>query len=561
MQDQNEQQAAEAALPGVQVPWPTLLTIAALVFVGFFAVFGTIKMANPGSFSTMDDPYFHARYAALLAEGVPSPPLPYVSTLSWFGGGSLYTGYHQLLALAIRVFGGSDDNARLIVVSKLFNAALSALVLAVYMVVAVRLLARYVPSPRTAISVSALSLLLLLVFFPAFEIRLFFERPFLVGIALLIALVDALLAGSRAGVFFVGLLLTFFYSFSLIAAIPIGVFLAVTWWLARSQLRAAFILVATFVAGYLIGIALLPNPVHYVVNGLYAHLFALLHAATVKTVEAAELAPTAFNGSQWLWLVLVAGIILFLMDSKNIRQDTRAFPLILLSVMSVVFLPITMLFERGVEYFGPFAMLAGTGVSAYLFYRQRPLLRRGWAFFRTAQQRVVLATICLFVLFGMAVQVKALYELSADNTMGTQFAAMYAALRARSVPGDKVFLPVYGDYPSAFFYAPELSYNQGMEPSFTYVADQPRYWVLQHAVATPDRICAQQTCTDVGNISLYEAVHGQYGARFVAFEYEEKDPVGAIGDALVAQFAKDDRFDPFYDRLVDGHRYILYEAK
>jgi hypothetical protein len=67
-----------------------IIGLATFVFILFLGVYVAQKLQFPQTLTTSDDPYFHVRYAALLAEGIESPPLPYMSTMNWWGGGTLY---------------------------------------------------------------------------------------------------------------------------------------------------------------------------------------------------------------------------------------------------------------------------------------------------------------------------------------------------------------------------------------------------------------------------------------------------------------------------------------
>jgi hypothetical protein len=170
---------------------------------------------------------------------------------------------------------------------------------------------------------------------------------------------------------------------------------------------------------------------------------------------------------------------------------------------------------------------------------------------------------------------------------------LYEELRQHASPGDKVVLPVFHTFTTAYFFMPELSYNQGMDPTFSLVASSSAFWLLHHAVMHPDTICPEPTCSDTANaIDIYTVVHNTYGARFIILDYStvhatatdqfpkyvvplldvinhftsegninadnvQMNPYEAFSNQLLG----DERFRVLYDTTVLNHRFLLWEIR
>lgn len=525
-------------------PW-ALLVAAIAVFLFFFGIFSALKLSHPGVFSTPDDPYFHARYAALLSDGVASPPLPYVSTISWFGGGSVYTGYHKLLASLISITDTSHDNARLIEVSKLFHAALSALVLTIFFVGAYRILTRFKRSVRVAVTSAMLLTILLLILFPSFALRLCYERPGLIACGAFIMLVEAVLVHARLRCFFITLTVAYCYSFSAFLLLPIFMLFVCD---ALTRDRAQFIqtlrilVVALF--GLAVGVMLQPNPLFYLYNAQFVSLAALWNALAGNAIAAKEISVLTITSTDWFFILSAALVLLILYHvgrgERQLAKSAHNRTLMYLAVLSSVLLVITMLFKRGMEYYAPVVLL--TLLYAFLVWFDTSgnlIFARLRAMLHGSQRTVIALTLALFVGIGAYGSFERMYTL--PSLWHTQlFADVFSTLKDVSSPGDKVYVAQFHVFAPAYFYVPELQYSQGMESTFTMLADRELYWLSVHTLVAPDTICPRPTCA-LAEYTPFDVVHDRYGARFVIREVPNQKTGPDVATATRRPF-EDPRF-------------------
>ncbi len=537
------------------------ILVGSAVLLLFFFAFACIKLTYPDRFSTPDDPYYHARYAAHLAEGIPPPPAPYVSTMSWFGGGDLYTGYHAALALALRMGHAGDETQRIIVVSKLFHAFLSALILAVYAVVASRLAYQYLADVRRSIGVGLLSTMLLLLVFPDFAQRIFFERPHLVAIVCMLLVVDALIARAYVRVFGAVTFLTYAYSFSLLVLIPVGVQAMVTGCKEGVRgLRTEGMLFGSVIAGLVAGVLLHPHPYNYLYNAYGIILTTLYHSLIASGAVPAEITPFVIDPSDWMGILVTASVLLYWDALRHLFRVASLQPIVFLVGLTTVLAPLTIVFQRTIEYLAPIALLAATGIAVALYEQYRPAIYDVVRVLHPPQRRVLQGVLLLIIGCGMAVTFVALERI--PSFFYGEYAEGVQAITERATEGDKVFLPSFGDYPQAMFYAPKLLYSQGMDPTFAYAADTSAYWLGLHVFSHPTMICAAPVC-EQAEYTPHEVIAGVYGARFVLLSYKVTKE-GAYGelpaDAFIEALMQDGRFGVVYDTQSAEFRTIAFEV-
>jgi hypothetical protein len=513
--------------------------------------------------------------------------------MSWWGGGTIYYGYHKTLAILIKLTDSTGSDNRLLMVTKAFNAFLAAVVFATFFYVTAHtiraLFSNY--TTRTIVGVATLSTVLLVTIFPQFLTRLSYERPFVLSVFFMLVLLHALLTQKKTALFIIGVLLPLVYSFTLIAYIPLLVYTVVhirtfgvkDW---RDPIRT----LGTFTAGLVVGILIHPTSLHYIFNAYYIILLLLYNAITTSIPLGGEIKPALMSVVDYPWMGLSSLLILVFIHLWNKHALVIEQKLLFLTALSVVYIPLQILFPRTVEYYGPVAILAGTLFVVYLITNHRHVLHTVADYF-TGPQKALLATILvLYIGAGTFGSVYAMTQTPAQWPISGE-KGLYDELRQHASPGDRVVLPVFHTFTTAYFFMPELSYNQGMDPTFSLVASSSAFWLLHHAVTHPETICPLPECTDTQVfVDIYSVLRDTYDARFVVLDYStvyatttdqfptyviplleiikhfsnngndennltQESPHKAFSDTLIS----DERFQVLYDTTVMGRRFLLWE--
>jgi len=456
-----------------------VIALLALTVFAFFAVLLSVQKVNLGPmFASPDDVYFHTRYAALLAGGEPSPTLPEDTSLSWFGGGSMYAGYHHLLALAIRAADAVDDDARLMVVSKVYHAALTGLVLAFFVVFAYRIARYFDTDIRTSAGLALLATVGLIGLFSFFFHRITYERPYLVSILVFLAIAEALLARSNVRLFLAGAVLPWFFSFFIIAYLPLVAYVLAgllarkaQWW------REVFEKGLVLTAGLMISILALPNTWFYLYNALFVHIISLYQAVGRYMAPSEIRVMRASVTSQILPGVTYAVPIVALIEWKPLRSTARNWPALYLTALAITLVPLYLLFARALDYLAPASILAFLAVSLCVYREHAAAIHAALRKHLTPMHRkgLMIPLVLIALMPGASFALWQPY----DKLQQQHFPAMYEVLRANAEPGDKVFFVAFHLYTSAYFYAPHLRYANGIAPAFTYVSSRELFDLLQ----------------------------------------------------------------------------------
>jgi hypothetical protein len=534
-----------------------------LVFLFFAVLCSAIKFMSPGVFTTPDDPYFHAGYAMQLAKGVDVPQMPYVSTISWFGGGTLYYLYHEALALTYSIFGATDaDYSTIINITKIFHAILTAVLLATYYFVTFRLIRHFGGNFRSNVALSLLSLVVLLTFLPNFAERVLFERPHIISITLLLLSIDAILHTATIRLFVLGAFFALSYSFSVIALLPSIVYLFVQLLLTgKSGMWKALRPLLTSLCGLTLGILLHPSPLHYLFNAYGAIFLALWNALTGKIIEANEIQALTLSISDAFWIIALAQVLVFFLHIRKYRNRTELYSLFYVAGLTGATLILVAPFQRAIEYFAPILTLSCTGMFVFVVHAYPREIQSLGTYLRASQKKTLVVALVLLIFFrsmmmaGGALKLPVTYD-------SKGYEHFFTTVRTRAIAGDKVYLPLFHTFAPAFFYVPSLRYSQGMEPTLSYLADQRLYWLSQHALLAPDRICAQRTC-EQSEWSVYEVIHDEFGAKFVLIDYPsslEGNQVNIV-NKLLESLRADSRFEVFYDETIGYSHMVAFEVK
>lgn len=516
--------------------WPILFVIATLVPLLLVS-----KLQYPDRFTTPNDPYFHAAYATQLAIGNVSPNLPYTSTISWFDGGSLYFLYHESLAQLIRFTGSTNDATRIILLSKLFHAFLALLVFTAFLRLSYRIARTYRENQREAwLAATFLSVLLLLTMQP-FVVRLLYERPHILAIALILCIVNALFSRTYVHAGVLCLVLAMSYNFAVILAVPVAAYLLAEIVVHRGRwLRRCGAALGASVVGFVLGVLLLPNSLHYVYNGVIVHFHTLWFALFGSIISPDEISRIPLTTSLLFYYFLMGTVCIHILYALIHRRSISTNH-IFLAILSAMFMVLSLAYMRAIEYFAPLAL-----VSLFIFVLHinskygRNFREFASIHLNNGQKRFIkYSSVVTIALLSLYTPAYLLHTSSIINKAPVELQAFLKDVDNNTEAGEKVHVPRFGSFPFSYFYVPKLQYSQGMDPAFLYLASTENYWINHHLFYGSKYICAHQHCVNSTH-TPYEVVTNNFDATVVLGWCMRKVPSMPCTDENVKNILEND---------------------
>ena len=448
--------ASQVAAVGRSSAAASLWLTAASVFLAAVALFAVVQWATPGIVG--NDGYYHIKMAYLMRQEGLKPafdalPMTILNAADYYD-------HHLLFHLFLAPFAPADpaaDGAALTQGAKLATVVLPALA-----VVAVWWLLRGQRVPFAAawaLGLFAVS--------EAFLYRMSMTRAQSGAVIILVLAVHWLLTGRHKWLAPLGFVFVWFYNAFPLLLVVAGVYVVAEFMLARRVAWSALLFPAVGIALGVVVNPYFPENVIFIAG----HLLPKVGQSAVPVGN--EWSPyetwtVVQNSGAALAAVLLGALAL---GWREERIDPAA--LVGLGLAGVFGL---MLFRsrRFVEYFPPFALIFLAFAAAPLLrgWLAQPAAGRPWRRLAPAAALVALAAL-------LALTIRDARALVADSRPADLYADAMLWLREEAPPGTTIFQTDWDDFTRQFFYASDLRYINGLDPTFMQLYDETLYneWV------------------------------------------------------------------------------------
>jgi len=432
------------------------------VFFLFFAIFFGWHAMHTGLLGT-DDPYYHAKHSYLMAASgnftlvEPWVPFHFLTTAP----ADLWWLYHVIVAVFIKFCG-------IIWGAKIWSAVCAASVFAVFYFILKQLKVFY-PFVWTW---------LLFISSATFTVRLLFERPFVLSIALIPLCFYFIYQRKYWLLFFTSIIYTLVYELAPIILLLVVVFLAVDWCLTKEiNLRPLIF----FLGGLTVGIIIHPQALHY----MYA-MYEVLWRTGWFVISGVNLNTGAEIQLHSFRYFLESNIIIFLFYIISVALFAEMFLIkkssrlqFSLFLVSFIWFLVAIAIPRGTEYWLPLGCL----FVAVTFYQVA--CSSDWTIARQFMQTRIKASLVLFFIYGV-ILVFASYNMFAvftvlrernQNDADIYYQEANDWLIKNTSQNSVVFYPVWSMWPQMFFYNSHNRYLTAFGPEFLYEYNHEIYYI------------------------------------------------------------------------------------
>ena len=513
---------------------------AIIVFFLFFCIFLTIHLHIKGLFGT-DDPYYHVKHSWLIEQtgniNLVEPWLEFhffntAPTDPWWG-------YHLVLAVFIHFFGPFLG-------AKILTGILAALVFTVY----------YFILSDFKIRRPLVWTLLFYVSSVTFQFRLLFERPFTIAIILSPLIYWLILRKKHLLVFIASFFFALFYNLAPLAIFMAFVFLAAEYYFHK---KLDFRPIVAVCGGILAGIAAHPSSMNYV-SVIFVHIFKVLAlkfagidlgiGSEVQTIDFFKTISSSFI----VFAMFVVALAMFI-EFASVRKNSNKFGGGFLAVFSFLWLFVTLLVPRGVEYWLPFAWIF-IAVTFDSFFRTDEFVSVKDSVIKHVNAKILLF-FCLSFVFIMALYnffqiMGGVYDRNNDKT-DYYFQEANEWLKGNTPENSVVFYDDWSYWPLMFFYNHHNRYIAGMDPTFLYQHDKELFWSWRN-IGLMGMDCVDEGCTGVnpkeGLRATKPALMEKFGAGHILIEKEDDTPFLKLLNG----------FDHEYLKVFENEKLIIFKV-
>jgi hypothetical protein len=485
------------------------------IFIIFFSLFFFLHSRINGLF-TIDDPYYHAKHAYLMAETgnytLVKPWLEfhffkYAPVDAWWG-------YHVILALFIKFFG-------LLFGAKILASALSALAFSTFYLILKSFKIKYAAAITFIYYASS--------YF--FQFRLLSERPYISAFTVLPLGFWLISRRKFIWLFVLSAAYTVFYQLSPLIVVLAGAYVLADLYLTKKINLKPVIFTA---GGVITGILIHPKALNYIYV-MFVHLFQVLYLkfSGMDLNVGAELHTGNFlnfvnQNAIGLFLYLFSVAIFFGLPKTDRRiKNLDIYFLLFYSLAWFIF---GLIVPRGLDYWYSFAWLFIIFVLNY-FLATADWPRIKELISSRVNTKILVFFICAIVLSFFLYNFTNLYGQVLQRSQETIDADFQEANNwlLRNTPADSiVFYANWSIWPMMFYYNDHNHYIAGMDPTLLYDYDKKVYWLWRN-IGSGAEYCDQKTCPSLAparNISqIKHAFREIFRSNFIIMDNNDKWPL------------------------------------
>ncbi|MBI4239444.1 hypothetical protein HY620_00450 [Candidatus Uhrbacteria bacterium] len=515
------------------------------VFILFFGIFLAFHFSIPELW-TKDDPYYHARHSALIAEtGNLTLVDPWIRFhILSYAPTDLWWGFHLLQALGIKLFG-------VIAGVKVVAAFLSSIVFTVFYAILV----------SAGVQKAFVWTTLYFASSSMFLLRLMLERPHVLGI-IFVPLCWWLAVQRRSILLY---LLSVVYALSYeISPYLLGIFAFLAlceYIIRRDTLHIRSLAISGL--GIITGFLLHPNSFHYFYGSFVSYFQILwLRFSGVRLMVGDEVQQADIS---YLFLYNTATIVGFALALgaffavKSLRNAERSVIIFQLLTMSVVWFFVYLAVPRAVEYWIPFTWL-------FIVLTLDTLSKMPeWKLIHGKLQKLqgsflqYTVSICIFGVFAWNLA-QIIFEIPNRSSElyfhGVKEVAKW--LKKETPKGSTVFFDSWGYWPMLFYYNQHNTYIMGMDPTFLYVYDPRMYWLWHHVVFSGEACDTAQLCTDKSHErvqSIAPTIRNVFNASYVLVRKTDSEEKESFFNKHLQSQKKS------FIKVFETDRYMVYAVK
>lgn len=419
----------------------------------FFAV-AAVFFAAIQAIGTIPDPdtFYHAKMAVFLSRGEIVRDFVWLPFTTWADRfADPHFGYHLILVPFVKLF---DPLVGIRVAQVLFAA------LAVTAVV-------WILKKEGVRHAWAYGIVLLLT--EPFVFRMSLAKAPAISVLFLLGIWSMALKSRHWPLFFFGFAYVWLYSAWPLAFAVVGAVMIANLIVRRKfDVRLFFFLTLGAAAGIIIN-PYFPENLQFMWDFIVRSGIGASHRAVELGGEWSTLMPWELAaGTAWVHLLIIAAVIWAV--RKQIRPTA---PLLSATLLTIFFYVATIYARRNVEYFVPFAVIAG-GLATVSLFRDREKVMP-WLDWSSRRKSALGLTLAIVVALIIARDSVVIYETYRAGYAPERLHGAAAWIKENVPPGEIIMHSNWSEFPMLFYFDDTHRYISGLDPTFFFFKDPERY--------------------------------------------------------------------------------------
>ena len=259
----------------------------------------------------------------------------------------------------------------------------------------------------------------------------------------------------------------------------------------------------------------------YIINPYFPANIQFLHFAINPITNTAvgsivEWSPISFSGFFENNILLfctwaIAQIGFYYNDPFTLKNRER----FILSLTSLIFFFLMLMYRRFVDYWIPFELLFTITELYTLSKLFSKIPSQTW--------KLIIIYVGFIMVWTAAYNIMLNYRFIYKNTsqeLLTYKPAM-TTLQQVSKPGSLVFNVLWPEFPRLFYYDSYNSFTTGLDPAFLYKANSQKFWIWQHIFENEPTTCTTQVCSNNNSQLVVQAIQTYFNPSYVLVDYTQ----------------------------------------